>query len=529
MRRYIRIYLVFLFVLLPTVILAGSFHMKHLVTFVGEGDSDQLGYSVSACGDQNGDGYDDVLVGVPGYEVDSVRVGAVFLYFGGNLMDSLPDVVFTGYVPKGGFGARVSGRGDVNGDSCNDILVSASNQHRVYLFYGGNMLDSIPDVIFQGTSNFFGHPISFSGDVNKDGYDDILIGDENRVYLYYGGAQMDTIPDLVFAEDIPGQNYFGTQIASGGDVNGDGYGDVMVNNEVPSEDDYYTYIYLGGANPDTVTDLILHHKGSGYHHISCVGDINDDNCSDIGVGIYEVDYDEYYSYIYLGGSQMDTVADYNIPYGETIEGAGRVDKDGYDDIIIGCSGIPTQVGSFRIFLGGRWIDTSPIFSYIGDDFGAFGRTVSTAGDVNGDGVDDVIVGEPMWPYWKERYIGRAHIFVGDSSYNWVRPGGGEENLPRGFRLEQNYPNPFNATTTLRYALPAVSHQQSAVSLKIYNLLGKEVRTLVSKRQRGGYYRVSWDERDGKGEKVGSGIYFYRLEVKGDRFKVTRTRKMLLLR
>ncbi len=102
-------------------------------------------------------------------------------------------------------------------------------------------------------------------------------------------------------------------------------------------------------------------------------------------------------------------------------------------------------------------------------------------------------------------------------------------LPAKYSLAQNYPNPFNPSTLIPYQLPAISGQQSAVSLKIYNILGQEVRSLVDKKQAPGYYSVSWDGRDNYGQEVSSGIYLCRLEVKGDRLKATKTRKMILLR
>jgi len=98
-------------------------------------------------------------------------------------------------------------------------------------------------------------------------------------------------------------------------------------------------------------------------------------------------------------------------------------------------------------------------------------------------------------------------------------------IPKGFELLQNYPNPFNSSTTIRYHLSAVSGQLSAVSLKIFNLLGQEVRTLVDKRQSAGYYQVLWNGRDNSGKDVSSGIYFYRLKA-GD---FVQTRKMVLLK
>jgi hypothetical protein len=81
-------------------------------------------------------------------------------------------------------------------------------------------------------------------------------------------------------------------------------------------------------------------------------------------------------------------------------------------------------------------------------------------------------------------------------------------VPVGFTLEQNYPNPFNPATTIRYQLPKASR----VILKIYNIFGHEVRTLVNERQSAGVNSVVWDGRDQSGKEVSSGIYIYRLQA-----------------
>jgi len=88
-------------------------------------------------------------------------------------------------------------------------------------------------------------------------------------------------------------------------------------------------------------------------------------------------------------------------------------------------------------------------------------------------------------------------------------------------LSQNYPNPFNLATTIRYQLP----KESEVSLKIYNILGQEVRTLVDQVQRASTYAVNWNGKDNKGRDVASGLYFYRIQV--GHFK--QTQKMILMR
>jgi hypothetical protein len=90
-----------------------------------------------------------------------------------------------------------------------------------------------------------------------------------------------------------------------------------------------------------------------------------------------------------------------------------------------------------------------------------------------------------------------------------------------YELGQNVPNPFNPTTTIKYALAA----DGPVSLTIYDVRGARVRELVNERQRADVYKVVWDGTNARGERVSSGMYFYKL-VAG---KFTQTRKMMLLK
>jgi hypothetical protein len=93
--------------------------------------------------------------------------------------------------------------------------------------------------------------------------------------------------------------------------------------------------------------------------------------------------------------------------------------------------------------------------------------------------------------------------------------------PSDFALSHNYPNPFNPVTTIRYAIP----QAERVALRVYNLLGQQVATLVDARQEAGFYAIQWDGKDAQGRPAASGVYFYRMQAG----KFTRTEKMLLLK
>jgi hypothetical protein len=122
----------------------------------------------------------------------------------------------------------------------------------------------------------------------------------------------------------------------------------------------------------------------------------------------------------------------------------------------------------------------------------------------------------------------------DGSSNWqffLTPSPGDSNAnpsdiskqlerPLTFILSQNYPNPFNPVTMIDYQLPMTCE----VELSIYNLLGQKVKTLVSKKQPAGYYKVAWD-----GSGFGSGVYFYRLSAKNEVKNFSQIKKLVLLK
>jgi len=98
---------------------------------------------------------------------------------------------------------------------------------------------------------------------------------------------------------------------------------------------------------------------------------------------------------------------------------------------------------------------------------------------------------------------------------------GDNGLPTQFTLDSAYPNPFNPATTIKYATP----RTGMVTLKIYNLAGRHVRTLVDGQKTAGFHSIMWDGTDHKGRGVASGAYYYRLQADG----FEETHKMLLVK
>jgi hypothetical protein len=119
-----------------------------------------------------------------------------------------------------------------------------------------------------------------------------------------------------------------------------------------------------------------------------------------------------------------------------------------------------------------------------------------------------------------------YLFMEDTLRSTTGVGDPVTEVPVVYQLNQNYPNPFNPSTSISYALP----EQAIVTLRVYNLLGQEVVTLADKIQEAGVYEVTWNGRNGLGQSVGTGVYFYRFEAHGTSGEVyTDLKKMLFLK
>lgn len=178
-----------------------------------------------------------------------------------------------------------------------------------------------------------------------------------------------------------------------------------------------------------------------------------------------------------------------------------------------------------------WLTVGLVFSYQGDIDVAPGRyhlfdLALRAPDDSGyywlQIVDDAGIPPKANDFvYKYRDVFPVHKVTRDSVWCPVTELDREELLPLKFFLAQNYPNPFNPHTTIKYDLP----NDAKVRLQIFNLLGEEVRTLVSEKQKSGHHKISWDGRNDRGKNLSSGVYFLRLEADGS----VCTKQMLLLK
>jgi hypothetical protein len=397
--------------------------------------SANFGYKVSPAGDVNGDGYSDIIVGADMYDNGQTDEGRTYLYHGSSSgLDSTADWTAESNQAYAHFAQSVSSAGDVNGDGYSDVIVGANyydngetDEGRVFVYHGSSSgLDSTASWTVESNqvSAYFGQSVSSAGDVNGDGYSDVIVGahyydngqtDEGRAYLYHGSSSgLSTSPDWT-AESNQADARFGYSVSSAGDVNGDGYSDVIVGVDGYDNGE----INEGGA-------FVYHGSSSGFsssadwtaesnqaealfgQSVSSAGDVNGDGYSDVIVGAHYYDNgqtDEGRAYLYHGSSSgLSSSADWTAEsnqadayFGYSVSSAGDVNGDGYSDVIVGADGYDNG----EINEGGAFVyhGSSSGFSSSADwtaesnqAYALFGQSVSSAGDVNGDGYSDVIVG-----------------------------------------------------------------------------------------------------------------------------------------
>ena len=390
--------------------------------FLGNNSSGtgMFGNSVSDAGDFNGDGFSDIIVGSYFFNPN----GAAYIFFGGNSLDAIPDIFLTTQDNAFGFGSCVSTVGDVNNDGFDDVIVNSSEKS--YLYFGNNIGDNLVDIVFNEETT----SISGAGDVNNDGYDDIIIGNENYnistgiVYIYYGGANMDNSIDLILNSEGSGDT-FGNSVSSAGDFNNDGFDDVVVgffsNNDLAGK----ANLYLGGTTMNTVSDLSFVGEpvvGRMEFLVSDGGDINNDDYDDIIIGGV-LSYDNQgIAYVLFGGSSLNNTADLELyendaeeSFGSSLSSAGDINNDGFDDIIVGADYHNNMFGRAYIYFGGTAPDniSDKIIDSNSESF--FGCSVSGCGDINDDGIDDLIIGAEGY----NDYNGQCYIYLGDSNLDIV--------------------------------------------------------------------------------------------------------------
>ena len=219
------------------------------LTFTGPAITAAMGTAVGGGGDVNKDGYADIIIGAPGY---SSSAGIAYVYYGSSTGPSTTaDVTLTAPSGAGAFGTAVDIAGDVNKDGYDDVIVgapnsttTATNDGAAWIYYGSasGLSTTSPSKITGSltASSYFGFSVNAAGDMNKDGYADVVIGEYGyssemgRAWIYAGSSSgISSTVYRTLVGTLAGQR-FGWAVSGGGDISGDGYGDIVVGSPMPA-------------------------------------------------------------------------------------------------------------------------------------------------------------------------------------------------------------------------------------------------------------------------------------------------------
>ena len=349
---------------------------------------------------------------------------------------STATTTLTGSATGGRFGYAVSGAGDVNNDGYGDVVVGApwasSAAGAVYVYHGTStgLRSTATRTISGGTAgNYLGYSVDGAGDVNNDGYDDIVVGApgvgslRGAAYVYHGGSSGVSASATTSLSGAATGDQLGFAVAGAGDVNNDGYDDVIVGANAASSNAGAAYVYHGASSGVSSSASRSLSGSSGAYFgqaVAGAGDLDADGYADVIIGAPGVSSSRGAAYVYEGsssgvGSTGTTLSGPSASayYGASVDAAGDVNGDGYGDIIVGATGVTSGVGAAYVYHGrSSTVSTTATSSLSGRAAtGYFGISVAGLGDVDGDGYDDVLVGA----YGASTGTGAAYEFPGSSS------------------------------------------------------------------------------------------------------------------
>lgn len=380
--------------------------------------------------DVDGDGYADALVGAPTSNADQ---GSAYLYLSGGapLAGATPAQAFHNTDVNdpglnGGLGKSVV-MGDFNGDGFADPVVDGWRLYggAAFVYFGGTDIDFTgpSDGLYVDGCCEFGNNSMGAGDVNGDGYDDLLIPDlyGPGVRIFFGpvlpaviGDADVIIPRFTIASADPNSPWFSIQTRVAGDVNGDGYDDILITAPHEPGTTGFAYLYLGRAifdvdptthvyaGPPDATLAEPNAAGNYWFGISAAGagDLNGDGYADVVVSHAADNSVSGQVFVYFGGpGAFNTMADGAFALGTGVghgRAAGDINGDGFDDLIIGHPYSGGGAGAAVLFFGGAGttLNSTVDGSYQGVATENLGWALVGAGDIDGNGKADLWMGAP---------------------------------------------------------------------------------------------------------------------------------------
>ncbi|OQY69969.1 MAG: hypothetical protein B6D44_16635 [Ignavibacteriales bacterium UTCHB2] len=486
-------------------------------------DSDYHGHL--AIGDVNGDGWMDVAVSVYIGQGGFSTPGKVKLYLNNNGILSLnPD-----WVSGDLFYTFSCAFGDADGDGDLDLAVTAgesyygdSDQLRIY-FNNNGILDSLPG--WKSQNYFYSYDVSWADFDNDGDLDLVCAGESNPNYIFenYG----DSISVTPTWQSTDASQYANSLFV--GDVNNDGYLDLAIsdNNQLGGTGKFKIYLNNNGTLETTpFWNSNFSGMGSGIN----LADIDNDGDLDLITGGW---WDNIRIYLNNNGN-FNVSPDYVSTSGSVVEAiiCGDIDNDAL------VSGVISVVGPKKLFYLSKNHIQKINRVIVADDTLQFNEYcydlengwISLA--VQPDSGAEVIV---EYTYSKDIDLGITnwdqiignYIYLNNSNPVYVE---NEINQPYDFVLHQNYPNPFNPSTKIKFTIPRTVNpllggaRGGLVTLKVYDILGNEIATLVNEYKPAGNYEADFQSTV-NGHQLASGVYFYTLRAGS----FVETKKMILLR
>ncbi|MCB0397363.1 MAG: FG-GAP repeat protein, partial [Flavobacteriales bacterium] len=415
----------------------------------------RLGFSVNTAGDLNGDGYSDVIAGAPMYDNGELEEGAAFVFYGSaSGVNTTPAAILEADQADASMGQSVSTAGDVNGDGYSDLIVGAhlydngeNDEGAAFVYLGGasGISTSYNAAVESNQADaWMGFSVSSAGDVNGDGYADIVVGapyfdngeaEEGAAFVYHGTINGINTAPAAMVESNQATAYLGISVASAGDVNADGYSDIIVGANLYDNgeaEEGAAFVYHGSASGISTTAAIVlegnladAYFGQG---VATAGDINGDGYSDVIVGAYKYDHTETNEgavFVFRGSASGIQAVATDTMYGNqahawfgySVGGAGDINADGFSDVIVGAplydGGVADEGGVFVFYGDVKGINPQSDTLLANQADAIYGFCVNTAGDVNADGYSDIIVGAPNYDNG-ENDEGAAFVYHGAS-------------------------------------------------------------------------------------------------------------------
>lgn len=422
--KYLQLTILMALILCPALWSQGAVHLDLSGLSVG----DEFGSHVAGAGDVNGDGVPDLLVAAPFDDTLAIDGGRAVLVSGA---DGLAIQNLLGSLPGQLFGSAVSGMPDMDGDGSRDFAVATVDDSsngtgaglvEVYSSATGLLLLSLPGLVPQGN---FGRDLSAIGDLDGDGEDDLLIGADGGlgmvvVHSSSGGGVL-----LQWAGVSMGSR-FGSVVADAGDTDLDGIPDILVGallDDHSALNSGSAYIFSGATGAQLHRFDGLNQEDRFGRAVASMGDVDGDGASDVVITSIDFDGVAYArGFSGLTGALLFSInGNLGDDFGHAVAGVGDANGDGVLDFCVGAPDAPagslSGAGAVRFFSGADG-------SFIGEIYGQqenekFGYALGSVGDMNGDGLSDVLSGS--LPTLLSAGIVRSVCTSGTISYGVATP------------------------------------------------------------------------------------------------------------